>query len=150
MVFYTTTRSSQVDLTTTQEVDAQPLTGNELTRIVQNGFNAKVTLQQIAALAPSPYAAQNIVSATGPFTLAATNYGDVIVTTTAAVTVQLPDSTLRGGHPVRVSDRSGTPAVTIQTTSGQTYAGMTSFALSTPYGGFTLWPLSTGGWYSAG
>jgi hypothetical protein len=40
-------------LTTTQEAVAGTLTGNELTRIVQSGLNAQVTLQKIAALAVS-------------------------------------------------------------------------------------------------
>jgi hypothetical protein len=91
----------------------------------------------------------NIVSAGGTFTLSATNFGDVVVTTTAAVTVQLPDSTLRTGYPVRVSDRSGTPNIIIATALGQTYIGLTSIALTAPYGGITLRPLTAvGGWYA--
>ena len=94
--------------------------------------------------------AVNIVAAGGSFTLAAGNFGDVVITTIATVTVQLPDSTARSGFPVRISDRSGNPHITILTAGGQTYAGLTSITLATPFGGFTLWPLTTGGWYSAG
>jgi hypothetical protein len=95
-------------------------------------------------------ASANIVSSGGTFTLAVGNYGDVVVTTSAAVTVQLPDSTGRGGWPVRVSDMSGVPNITIVTSLGQLFLGLSSIALATGYGGFTLWPLATGGWYSAG
>ena len=98
-----------------------------------------------AILFPPP----NIVSAGGTFILVAGNYGDVVVTTSAAVTVQLPDSTMRSGRPVRVSDTSGSPNITILTTGGQTFLGLTTIPLLTPNGGFTLWPLATGGWYGA-
>ena len=95
-------------------------------------------------------ATPNTVAAGGTFSLGATNYGDVVVTTTSAVTVQLPDSTARSGWPVRVADMSGSPNITILTTGGQQYLGLTSIPLATSYGGFTLWPLLSGGWYNAG
>ena len=101
-------------------------------------------------LSAIPFASVNIVSGGGTFTLTAGNYGDVVVTTGSPVTIQLPDSTLRSGYPVRVSDMSGVPNITIVTSLGQLFLGLSSIALATGYGGFTLWPLATGGWYSAG
>jgi hypothetical protein len=94
------------------------------------------------------YAPPNVVSSGGIFSLPANNYGDVVVQTTAAVNIQLPDSRLRSGFPVRVADTSGGPNVTITTLAGQPFLGMTNIPLTTPYGSFTLWPLTaTGGWY---
>jgi len=95
------------------------------------------------------YAPPNLVSSGGAFSLPATNFGDVVVTVTAAVNIQLPDSRLRSGFPMRVSDTSGGPAVTITTLAGQPFLGLTTVSLTTPYGSFTLWPLPAGGWYGA-
>lgn len=88
----------------------------------------------------------NSVIAGGTFTVTATTYGDVLVNTNSAVTVQLPTAASRSGVPVSVIGVSSSPSITILPAGGDTIMGLSSLAIANQYGAFTLWPM-TGGWY---
>jgi len=95
------------------------------------------------------FAPASMIVAGGTFNLGVANDGDMVISTSSPVTIQLPDSTGRSGRPVRISDVSGSPSVTVLTFGGQTVFGTSSIAMRSAYGGMTLWPLATGGWYGA-
>lgn len=88
----------------------------------------------------------NNVIVGGVFTVTATTYGDVLVNTNSAVTVQLPVATGRNGVPVSVIGISSAPAITILPGGSDTILGLSSITIANQYGAFTLWPM-TGGWY---
>jgi hypothetical protein len=136
------------DLTVAQEPMAAPLTGLELTRIVQGGASAQTTLAAIAALAAFPFSL--LVRSTGGTLILATNfYGDIAVNTAAALTINLPDSTARAaGVSIGVIDVFGAPAITIVPFGSQKIMGLSSLALTTSFGSYALWPLTSGGWYT--
>jgi hypothetical protein len=118
--------------------------GNELAEISNAGVgSAQIPIAVLAAVR-----APTIVSAGGTFNLGVTNFGDVLVTTTAAVTVQLPDSNMRLGVPASIiANQTTPPNITILPFGAQTIIGLPQLKITNPYGAFTLWPLSGGGWY---
>lgn len=121
-------------------------TGQELAEI----SNAGTKSSQIA-IAELAYGRQaNNITVGGSYNLSATNYGDVLVNVNSAVTVNLPSATLRSGVPVSVVDIGGHGAahnITLAPAGAETIMGQPSIAITGNYGGFTLWPIITGGWY---
>ncbi len=119
-------------------------TGGEIAEISNAGtgsFQAPLSVLVYGRIA-------NTVSAGGTFNLSGSNYGDVLVTTTAAVTVQLPAAATRSGVPASiVAQQTTTPNITILSFGAETIMGLSSITITNPYGAFTLWPLSGGGWY---
>ena len=88
------------------------------------------------------------IAAGGTYNLPVGSYGDILVSTTAALTINLPDSTFRNGVPVSIVDISGAPAVSIVPNGTQKIISLARFPFITPWGGLTFWPLSgSGGWY---
>jgi hypothetical protein len=119
-------------------------TGGEIAEISQNG-NGSYQLP-LAVLAFGRQA--NTVATGGTFNVASLNFGDVLVTTTAAVTVQLPAAGSRFGVPVSViAQQTTTPSITILPNGVETIMGQSSLIITNAYGAFTLWPLAGGGWY---
>lgn len=88
----------------------------------------------------------NSVVAGGTFTVTSTTYGDVLVNTNSAVTVQFPLASSRNGAPVSVIGISSAPNITILPSGADTLIGQTSITIANQYGAFTFWPM-TGGWY---
>jgi|SRR5215469_3670839 len=103
------------------------------------------SLLQVASTVIAP--PQNIVSAGGTFVLSPNNYGDVIVTTTTALTVQFPSASSRNGFPASIVGASGAPSITGLPAAGETFFGLGSFTITNPWGAITLWPLPGIGWY---
>lgn len=103
----------------------------------------------MAVLAASRQA--NIVASAGTVTVGNSSYGDYLVTTTGAVTINLPSALLRGGVPVSViAATTGTPNITIVPFGAQTIFGLVNnLTITNSYGAFTLWPntVATGDWY---
>src|SRR5215472_17136407 len=119
-------------------------TGGEIAEISQAGTGSFQI--PLAVLASGRSA--STVSVGGTFTLSAANYGDVLVTTAAAVTVQLPPASLRFGAPASViAIQNTTPNITILPFSGEAVVGLSSLTITNPYGGITLWPMTGGSWY---
>lgn len=116
-------------------------TGNELFELSNNPGSFKIAMAILASARQ-----ENTVSAAGTFNVSASNYGDVIVTSTGAVTVNLPDATARQGVPVSVIGYSLSPNVTIVPAGLDTIMSLASLALTTAFGAYTLWPRA-GGWY---
>ena len=92
---------------------------------------------------------QNLISAGGTYGIGTTVYPDTMVSTTAPVTFNLPDSTLRAGAPIVIADLTGVPNITINTFGSQTFLGQTTFKLTAPFGSLILAPVTfgSGGWY---
>lgn len=123
-----------------------PLSGQEIMEVSLDGAGScQVPVGQLA-YSRTP----NIVASGGTFLLAAAanTYGDILITTTAAVTVQLTLASARLGVPVSVvAVQITTPAITILPSSPETIMGLSSFTITNPYGGITLWPVAGTGWY---
>lgn len=123
-----------------------PLTGQEIMEVSLNGAGScQVPIGQLA-YSRTP----NTVASGGTFLLAAAAnpYGDILVTTTAAVTVQLTLAAARLGVPVSIAAvQITTPNVTILPSSPETIMGLSSFTITNAYGGITLWPVTGIGWY---
>jgi hypothetical protein len=92
-----------------------------------------------------------VISAGGTVTVSPAQYGNIVVTTTAAVTINLPSILLRNGVPVSIIARTATiPAITVVAFSGQTVLGQPSTTIIEAYNGLTLTPDSVSlDWYSA-
>ncbi len=121
-------------------------TGNEIAEI-SNGGNGSFRIP-IAKLSSSRLAKS--VTNAGTTTVLSTDYGDVLVSVNAAVTIQLPTSGLRDGVPVSVVDIGGhanTHNILILPSGAELIIGQSSYSLMSNYSGITLWPIATGGWY---
>jgi|SRR5215472_10172046 len=119
-------------------------TGGEIAEISQAGTGSFQI--PLAVLASGRSA--STVSVGGTFTLSAANYGDVLVTTAAAVTVQLPPASQRFGAPASIiAIQNTTPNITVLPFGAETIIGLSSMTITNAYGALTLWPLSGGGWY---
>jgi hypothetical protein len=119
-------------------------TGQEIAEISNGGLGSYQVPLAVLALGR----AANTVGAGGTFNVSSQNYGDVLVTTTAAVTVQLPAAATRFGAPVSViAQQTTTPNITISPFGAETIMGQASLTIGNSYGAFTLWPLAGGGWY---
>jgi hypothetical protein len=93
----------------------------------------------------------NTISSGGTTTIGPAQYGDFLVTTTAAVTINLPSALLRNGVSVSIiAATTSTPNITIAPFAGQTIFGLSNnLTIGNSYGAFTLWPNATGlgDWY---
>ena len=122
-------------------------TGAELVEVSTGG-----TLSSKVALAVLANGLQDTnVSSSGTTTIGASQYGAILVSVNGAVTIQLPAASLRLGVPVPVADVGGfaqTHNITILPNGIETIMGQASLAISSSYGAYTLWPISTGGWYT--
>jgi hypothetical protein len=123
-------------------------TGAELAEI-SNGGSGSFQIP-IAVLSSARNA--NIMSVGGTFNLIAGNYGDIFVTSTSAVTIQLPLSSFRNGVPVTViAAQSTVPNITVLPNGTDTILGLASITITTPWAAFNLWPLpayfNPGGWF---
>jgi hypothetical protein len=115
-------------------------------RVIQleGAFGAPLVFAPLTLSTPTP---QLIITVGG--TYSAAGVGDILINTTALVTLNLPNSLTRGS-PVGISDISGNPNVLIVPFPGQTVLGLPVLPLTGAMGGFTLWPEApplTGGWY---
>ncbi len=122
------------------------LTGQEIMEVSMAGAGSF----QVPVANASQSRTPTIVSSGGTFLLsAAVNpYGDVLVTTTAAVTVQLTLAAQRLGVPISIiAAQTSTPNITILPTGAETIMGLSSFTITNSYGGVTLWPFGGTGWY---
>lgn len=122
-------------------------TGNELAEVSDNG-NGSFKLP-IAELAYGRIA--NNVTTAGTTTISAIEFGDVLVNCNGLVTIQFPPASTRFGVPISVVDIGGfanTQNITILPDGSETLIGQSSLVISSAYGGYTLWPIVTGGWYT--
>lgn len=120
--------------------------GTELAEISTAGSGS---FQMSLAVLAASRTAINVTSASR--SVAATDYGDVLVNFGGAVTIQLPTANSRVGVPVSVVDISGAAAsnnITILPNGAETIMGQSSLVISGNYGSFNLWPISTGNWYT--
>mgnify|MGYP001604528696 CR=1 FL=1 len=114
-----------------------------------DGFQFLSLFDQAFALVP-PYGTILVPTSGGTYTIPATDFRDVLINGSAANSVQLPDSTLRNGISQAVVDITGNAAtfnITILPFGSQKIRGQNNLKIVANYGGFTLWPISTGGWY---
>lgn len=122
-------------------------TGNELVEI-SNGGSGSFQIP-IAILVGSR--APTVIQFAGTYTIQTNQYGDILVSTPAPVTLNLPSALLRSGAPVSIiATTTSIPAVTITPFAGQTIFGLSSsLSITNSYGAFVLWPNSTGlgDWY---
>lgn len=91
------------------------------------------------------------VTTTGTTAVAFNDFGDVLVNVNNTATIQLPAASLRLGVPVSVVDIGGFAAahnITILPNGAETIIGQANLVISSSYGGYTLWPILTGGWYT--
>jgi hypothetical protein len=118
--------------------------GGEIAEISTGGTGSfQITLAQLPVRVPQT------ISAGGTFTVTNITYGDILVTTTAAVTVQLPAASVRNGVPLSVvALQSSTPNITIRPSGVETIVGLSSVTITVPYGAVNLWPVATGSWYT--
>jgi hypothetical protein len=139
----TTTIYRFVDLPSFTGVVGVP-TGSEIAAISQGGTGSYQIPLAILAQSRQP----NTVNVGGTYNLAGLNFGDVLVTTTSAVTVQLPAAATRFGACASiVAQQTTTPNITILPFGSETIMGLASLIIGNPFGFFTLWPLAGGGWY---
>ncbi len=132
-------------------VDLNPFsgapTGNELAEI-SNAGNASTSIPiavQAAARAPTN------VTISSTVTVGANGYGDILVNVAGTVTVNLPAASARSGVPVSIVDIGGHAAannITIVPNGAETIKGSGTLVISSNFGGTTLWPISTGNWYT--
>jgi len=124
-----------------------PPTGNELAEISNAGAGSfSIPIAVLAAARPP-----TIVNAPSTVTVGANGYGDVLVNIAGAVTVNLPAASTRSGVPVSIVDIGGNATahnITINANGAETIKGSSSLTISANYGGVTLWPISTGNWYT--
>ena len=120
--------------------------GTEIAEVSNGGLGSFQVPIAVLAAARVP---NNI--ATGSFTLGATNYGDCLVNFNGSVSITLPSSTLRSGVPVSVADIGGfcsnARPITLVPAGAEQIIGLSSIALIAAFGGVTIWPIASGGWY---
>jgi TPP-dependent 2-oxoacid decarboxylase len=115
-----------------------------------DGFQFFSLFDQAFAQCTQMYGAVQVTTSGGTYTIAPTAYNDILIVGSGANTVQLPDSTLRNNQPVSVVDINNNAAtfnITILPFGTQKIMGQNSIKITSNNGGFTLWPISTGGWY---
>lgn len=122
--------------------------GNELAEISNAGTKSSQIIISQLALVRAPVS----VTGGGTTTIAATSFGDVLVNVNSAVTIQLPSALLavRFGVPQSVVDIGGfanANNITILPFGSESIMGLSSIKLTSNFGGITLWPIATGGWY---
>lgn len=114
-----------------------------------DGFQFLSLFDQAFAQVP-PYGTILVPTSGGTYTIPATDYRDVLINGSAANSVQLPDSTLRNGQSQAVVDITGNAAtfnINILMFGSQKLMGLSSIKITANYGGYTFWPIPTGGWY---
>jgi hypothetical protein len=121
-------------------------TGSELAEISNAGAGSFQVPVAVLAGSRPPL----IVATGGTVTASPTQYGNIVVTTTSAVTINLPSILLRNGVPLSIVARTiSEPNITIVPFSGQTVLGGTSTLITDAYGGLTLTPDSASlDWYT--
>ncbi len=130
-----------------------PLSGHEAMFVLQGGVSKQVAASAVIGQGGGgggTPATPNIVTTGGTFNLTAANLGDILVDVNAAVTVQLPAASTRSGFSASVVDIGGfadVQNITILPHGAETIIGQASLTISVAYGGYTLWPIPTGGWY---
>jgi len=92
------------------------------------------------------------VTAAGVYTISPTQTGDILIdkTVPAANDVQLPPASMRDNQPVSVIDVAGNASIyniTILPYGSELIMGQASIVISGDYGGYTFYPIPTGGWY---
>ena len=119
-------------------------TGNEIIEISNGG-----THSYQLAIALLTNRTQIVINSAQTYNLSAVNYGTILVSTTGAVVINLPDSTIRSGVPVLIADTSGTPNITINANGVQKIINQSSLTIATPYSSYNLGPItaSPGGWF---
>jgi hypothetical protein len=120
-------------------------TGNELMEISNNPGSYQMPIAIIGS-SRQP----TIISSGGTYSVGATQFGDILVNVASATTFNLPAASGRNGVPVAIIDiggNAGTYNITIDPDSPELIIGLSSIAITNNYGGLTLWPISTGGWY---
>jgi hypothetical protein len=113
------------------------------------GIYSAISLTNFIAQAAA--IAYTVVTAAGTYNVLT---ADVILlinkTVPAANTVQLPFSVTRNGAPIVIKDGKGdgaTNLITILPAGAELIDGLASVQINSNYGGFRLWPLTTGGWF---
>lgn len=100
------------------------------------------------------YPAPTNVTSGGTTTIGSADLGDFLVNVNSSVTMQLPTAASRGRFPVSVVDIGGYASlinpITIVPNGAETIMGFSSLPITSAYGGYTLWPIATGGWYLKG
>ena len=102
-----------------------------------------------------PYGSIVVVTSGGTYTVPVLTSGlvdnrDILINGSGANSVQLPSSALYGNASQSIVDIAGTAAadnITILPFGSQKIRGQTNLKIVANYGGYTLWPIPTGGWY---
>lgn len=135
-----------VDLNSYTGLVAGVPSGNEIAEISNAGAGSFQVPIAVLASARAPIT----ISVGGTTNLLVTQFGDVLVKTNSAVTINLPTALQRSGVPVSVIAATSAPNITIAPFAGQTILGSSSsLTITNSYGAYTLWPdaSATGDWY---
>ena len=101
-------------------------TGNEDMEFSNGGNGSYFLPMAVIASARQPVT----IATAGTYNMAASTFGDILVTTTGAVTVNLPDSTTRNGVPASViAQTSSTPNITITPNGSQKVIGQSTLTI---------------------
>ena len=121
-------------------------TGNEIMELSNNGNGSYQMPMGVLSAARQP----TTILAGGTYAVGANNYGDILVSVAAATTFNLPAASTRTGVPVSIVDiggNAGSNNITINPNGAELIIGLSQVVIRTNYGGMTLWPISSGGWY---
>lgn len=102
-----------------------------------------------------PYGSVVVVTSGGTYTIPILTSGlvdnrDILINGSGANSVQLLSSALYGNASQSIVDIAGTAAsdnITILPFGSQKIRGQNNLKIVANYGGYTLWPIPTGGWY---
>lgn len=79
------------------------------------------------------------------------SFGDILVNAPGPVTLQLPPASLRTAGAVSVINTGGNAStynITLLPFGAETIMGLPSLVISVDWGAWTVYPISTGGWYT--
>lgn len=114
---------------------------------IANSYS-RVALTDLAAASVSVL--PTFLTAAGTYTVTTETSLLVNRTVPAAANIQLPTAASRNGIPIIIKDYAGNAATynsTILPNGAELIDGLASIPLNANYGGFKLYPISTGGWY---
>jgi len=115
-----------------------------------DGLNLLSLFDQAFAQCAQIYTPVTIAPSGGTHNVLATDYADLLINGSGASSIQLPAAASRTNQPQGIIDIAGNAAtfnITILPFGTEKIRGASSLIIENNYGGFTLWPISSGGWY---
>src|SRR5690349_3845713 len=118
-----------------------------------DGFNLFALFDTAFAQTLACYA-PNVVTSGAKVAISSTDNRPLLLNKTvgSATTVNLPAASTRVNQPVKIVDLKGDAAshnITIVPNGSEKIMGQSNLVIVSNYGGVTLWPIATGGWYQA-